>query len=25
MDLRQYLDKPCDKIVIWVIGKEGIE
>ena len=24
-DLRQYLDKPCDKKVIWVVGKEGNE
>ena len=23
MDLRQYLDKPCDRKVIWVVGKEG--
>ena len=22
-DLRQYLDKPCDKKVLWVVGKEG--
>ena len=25
MDLRQYLDKPCDRKVIWVVGKEGNE
>ena len=24
-DLRQYLDKPCDRKVIWVVGKEGNE
>ena len=24
-DLRQYLDKPCDRRVIWVVGKEGNE
>ena len=23
MDLTQYLDKPCDRNVIWVVGKEG--
>ena len=23
MDLRQYLDKPCDRKVIWVVGREG--
>merc|ERR1712025_414381 len=25
MDLRQYLDKPCDRKVIWIVGKEGNE
>ena len=25
MDLRQYLDKPCDRKVIWVVGMEGNE
>merc|ERR1711954_211687 len=25
MDLRKYLDKPCDRRVIWVIGKGGNE
>ena len=25
MDLRQYLDKPCDRKIIWVVGKEGYE
>ena len=25
MDLRQYLDKPCDRKIIWVVGKEGNE
>merc|ERR1711954_232416 len=25
MDLRQYLDKPCDRKVLWVVGKEGNE
>ena len=24
-DLRQYLDKPCNRKVIWVVGKEGNE
>ena len=24
-DLRQYLDKPCDRKVIWVVGKRGNE
>ena len=24
-DLRQYLDKPCDRKVIWDVGKEGNE
>merc|ERR1711954_502154 len=24
-DLRQYLDKPCDRKIIWVVGKEGNE
>ena len=24
-DLRQYLDKPRDRKVIWVVGKEGYE
>jgi len=24
-DLLQYLDKPCDRKVIWVVGKEGNE
>merc|ERR1711954_591938 len=24
-DLRQYLDNPCDRKVIWVVGKEGNE
>ena len=24
-DLRQYLDKPCDRKVIWVVGKQGNE
>ena len=24
-DLRQYLDKSCDRKVIWVVGKEGNE
>merc|ERR1712081_60000 len=24
-DLRQYLDKPCDRKVIWIVGKEGYE
>ena len=22
-DLRQYLDNPCDRKVIWIVGKEG--
>ena len=25
MDLRQYLDKPCDRKIIWVVGKEENE
>merc|ERR1712082_323013 len=25
MDLRKYLDKPCDRKVIWIVGKEGNE
>ena len=25
MDLRQYLDKPCDRKVIWVVGIDGNE
>merc|ERR1712112_377639 len=25
MDLRQYLDKPCDRKVIWVVGNDGNE
>ena len=24
-DLREYLDKPCDRKVIWIVGKEGNE
>ena len=24
-DLRQYLGKPCDRKVIWIVGKEGNE
>ena len=24
-DLRQYLDKPCDRKIIWIVGKEGNE
>ena len=24
-DLRQYLDKQCDRKVIWVVGKRGNE
>merc|ERR1711954_342530 len=24
-DLRQYLDKPCDRKVIWVVGNDGNE
>ena len=25
MYLRQYVDKPCDRKVIWIVGKEGTE
>jgi len=25
IDLRQYLDKPCDRKVIWVVAKDGNE
>ena len=25
MDLRQYLDKPCNRKIIWVVGVDGKE
>ena len=25
MDLRQYLDKPCNRKIIWVVGEKGNE